>query len=470
MANQNQNQNEKENVVYIDTPEKPVHALQKRFCLCKANGNLCVIAREEIEDTDELAVINYYSIQNARVLLRRALESLPLDVPPGQHKFIIDDFLHSPNTKIVSKFAFDPRQLSEDTLNLWVKPPIKPVAGDWKLIKDWLLTVLCNRDQVAYDYLIKWIAHALQCPERKPEVIIVLIGKEGTGKGTLFKILCEIFNAKVVLPASKPDQLVGRFNAVLDHKYIVWSDEAIFVGNRKYQDDLKHLISEPIITTEGKGKALKQIRSYHRFIAATNKKHFSFVSPDDRRYAFLKVSEEQMQNKPFFNRLWESIECDGALEAFVHYLTNLDLSDFDPTIKPITQELIVQKLLSLEGVAGYIKEVLDAGNWILVKDNNYPSEGLPLTDNQKISTKDFADYFKLYDKHAERHSPLKQKAVKGAVFEIFKSATEHRIGNFQGIEFSTVDVMRQEFQTYLTHDITEWNLPTNMKGDKSNAT
>ena len=175
------NQNEKENVVYIDTPEKPIHALQKRFCLCKANGKLSVIAIEEVEDTDELAVINHYSIQHAKVLLRRALESLPLDIAEGGYKFIIDDFLHSPNTRVVSKFAFDPRNLPDDTLNSWVKPPIKPVAGDWKSIEHWLFPVLCSRDQAAYDYLIRWIAHALQVPEKKPEVIIVLIGKEGTG-------------------------------------------------------------------------------------------------------------------------------------------------------------------------------------------------------------------------------------------------------------------------------------------------
>jgi hypothetical protein len=90
----------------------------------------------------------------------------------------------------------------------------------------------------------------------------------------------------------------------------------------------------------------------------------------------------------------------------------------------------------------------------------------PLTDNQKISTADYADYFKLYDKHVEKHGALKQKAVKGAIFEIFPSATEVRIGNLQAIGFSTVDVMRQEFQAYLTHDIAEWNLPTNTNGDK----
>jgi hypothetical protein len=461
------NQKEKENVLQYRAPtEQPVQALQRRFYLCVATGHLRVVAKEELEDGDELAAPNYYSVMDAKVLLRRALESLPLDIPQGQHRFIIEDFFSSPNTRIVNKFAFDPRDLPDDTLNLWIKPPIKPVPGDWKLIEDWLLTVLCNRDQVAYHYLIRWLAHAIQVPEKKPEVIIVLMGKEGTGKGTLFRLLCLIFNARVILPASKPEQLVGKFNELLDNKFLVWSDEAIFVGNKSAQDDLKHLITEPIITTEGKGKPLKQIRSYHRFIAATNKKHFSYVSPDDRRYAFYKVSEEQMQNKPYFNRLWHSIEKEGALAAFVHHLTNLDLSDFDPTIKPVTQELINQKLLSLEGVVGFMKEVLDADNWVLVKDSNYPVEGLPLTDNQKISTADYADYFKLYDKHVEKHGALKQKAVKGAIFEIFPSATEVRIGNLQAIGFSTVDVMRQEFQTYLTHDIAEWNLPTNTNGDK----
>ena len=179
-----------------------------------------------------------------------------------------------------------------------------------------------------------------------------------------------------------------------------------------------------------------------------------------------RTNEEQMKNKAYFKRLQHSIDNEGALAAFVHYLTNLDLSDFDPTKKPITQELINQKLLSLEGVAGYMKEVLDAENWILKKHADYPADGKPLVDSQKIGTAEFIDYFQSYDKHADKHSALKQKAVKGTIREIFKSAKEDRIGNLQAIKFPAVDVMRQEFQTYLTHDIPEWNLPTNMNGDK----
>jgi phage/plasmid-associated DNA primase len=128
----------------------------------------------------------------------------------------------------------------------------------------------------------------LQCPATKPGVMIVLLGGQGTGKGALFALLSRIW-AHSVLRVSDIEQIAGRFNAALANAYVVCMDEALFVGDRKSQDKMKSLITEPIISIEQKHQPQHSIESYHRYFAASNHDHFAQIENDDRRYFILPV-------------------------------------------------------------------------------------------------------------------------------------------------------------------------------------
>ncbi len=454
-------------IEYPTSNIKPVAALQKQFYMSTATGELRVLDKSELDD--ERLAANSYKVNDAKMLMKRHLETLGLDIPDKKINFVIDDFFRSPNTKLIKRFDFDPRPQGDDTLNYWKPPLIKGKPGSWDVIKDWLLRVLCNNDSVAYSYLINWLAHTIQYPETKPEVILILMGPEGTGKGTLLRILMMIFG-DVVFSADKAEQLVGRFNGVLNDKFIVWSDEAIFVGNEKHRDSLKSVISEPYISTEIKHQTIKQVKSFHRFIAATNREHFANIEVSDRRNVFLRVSTEHEKDTVYFGKFWKAIHDTDELEAFVHHLRTKDLSEFDPRTKPITEELINQKLLSLKGFGRYLKEVLDEENFVLTSSAYVSVEGVPYVDEPLITTAKLKEYFTLYDKKAENWGALQQKQIKGVIKKIFPSAKvddSQRLDNKRAIRFPSLDVARQEFQRYLGHDIKEWNLPTTTNGDKS---
>lgn len=443
---------------------QPVKALQKEFFICTATGKLSVMVKDELDDTSELAHPNYYTKDDAVLLMRRRLEVMAYPIEEEDFKYIYKDFFASPNTKVIKRFAFDPEPQAEDTHNFWIDPILKGKPGDWGVIKHWLYSLVCNGDDTAYEYLIDWLAHAYQKPQEKPGVMLVLMGKEGTGKGTMLQLLHLIFG-KVVFQVDKSEQMVGKFNGVLNDKYFVWSDEAIFVGAFDHMNSLKHIITEPYITTELKHQNPHSMKSFHRFIAATNADHFSSISPEDRRFAFYRVSEAQMNNPIYWEPFWDAINNSGALDAFVYYLANKDISRFNPRVKVVTKELIRQKELSMTGVSSFLRQVLDAANFLLVRSNDYSVDGVPYEDEPRIPTIDFLEYYKLYDKTAERHRPLKHNQVKEQVKTIIPSVEFARKDNRQALQFPTLDVARQEFQRHLTHDIPEWNLPTNTKED-----
>ena len=90
------------------------------------------------------------------------------------------------------------------------------------------------------------MAHALQKPEEKPGVMINLLGGQGIGKGTLGRIFQRIWTATYV-QVSNISLVTGSFNAALERAYIVFLDEALFVGDRRASDRLKSLVTEPAI-------------------------------------------------------------------------------------------------------------------------------------------------------------------------------------------------------------------------------
>jgi hypothetical protein len=123
-------------------------------------------------------------------------------------------------------------------------------------------------------------------------------------------------------------------------------DEALFVGDRRASDALKSLVTEPVIHINEKHQPSRQIRSYHRFFAATNAHHFKNTERDDRRDFVLRVSEKYKGNHDYWWALHTQIE-KGGVEAMAHDLLAMDLTGFNVRDKPNTRELLEQKLQSL---------------------------------------------------------------------------------------------------------------------------
>lgn len=103
--------------------------------------------------------------------------------------------------------------------------------------------------------------------------MIILIGGQGTGKGTLGRILQKIWGG-TYLQTNNIDTVTGNFNASLERSFFVFMDEALFSGNRRAADALKSIVTEPIIQINEKYQPSRQIKSCHRLVAATNADHF----------------------------------------------------------------------------------------------------------------------------------------------------------------------------------------------------
>jgi len=332
--------------------------IQEYFSLITLGGKMCVLDMENFNHKEGThnKTLELFNRQDGRLLIIRKAMATLKDVDTAK---LASQFFVSPQTICYQGIEFNPVKTTAKYLNLWRGATLQSKEGEWVLIKDFLLNLICNGDNTSYQYLINYIAHAIQKPQEKPGVMIVLLGGQGIGKGTLGRILHKIWGA-TYLQVHNIDAITGNFNSALEQSYIVFMDEALFSGDRKSADALKSLITEPIININEKHQPSRQMNSYHRFIAATNATHFKNTEKDDRRDFVLRVSEARKGDIEYWEKLNQEIG-KGGTAAMLYELTNKDITDFKVRSKPSTEALVDQKLSSLDHYERWWFECLDQG-------------------------------------------------------------------------------------------------------------
>ena len=150
---------------------------------------------------------------------------------------LINDFWISPNTQAYERVAFDPLLKAANILNLWRPHAVIPKAGSYKLIGDLIFGIICSGNEEPYQYLCFFLAHMIQKPEEKPDVAIILIGGQGTGKGMFYRLLKKIW-PHTMLQVHDINDVVGKFTSVLEKTLGVWMDEAMFTHDHRSMERL----------------------------------------------------------------------------------------------------------------------------------------------------------------------------------------------------------------------------------------
>jgi hypothetical protein len=331
-------------------------------------------------------------------------------------------------------------------------------------LRNYLRDVICAGSEKNFEYLIHFMAHMIQKPEEKPGIMIVLLGGQGTGKGVYFSLLRAIWS-RSTLQVADVDQVIGKFNALLERNYVVCMDEALFAGDRKSMDRLKSTVTESVIQIEQKYQPSRVIDSVHRFFAASNHDHFGNVERDDRRFVFFRVSNQRQQDTTYFKVITGAISNPEIIGALVYYLQRKDISTFEVRTKPQSSEQINQKLLSLQGFDRFWYEVLVTGTLNYGKSGNFE---IPMhwSDSTFISTNDLVSHYTGFNKNAQRHQTVQNNQIAEALRRLCPSADSGRQVlkdsstcskiRPRGFQLPDINTARQEFAKVMGGTI-EWD-------------
>ena len=220
--------------------------------------------------------------------------------------------------------TFDPTRKSNGYYNLYQGFPIKAAKGDCGLYLEHIRQNICRGDEDLYEYVLDWMADAIQNPGKRPGVALAIRGKQGVGKGVFVNVFASLFGAHAI-QVTQSCHLVGNFNAHLRDKLLVFADEAFWAGDKRAAGVLKGLVTEDNIAIEMKGIDVQSLPNYVRLILASNNEWIIPASADQRRFVVIEASEARMQDASYFGSIINQIK-NGGREALMYFLSERDLN------------------------------------------------------------------------------------------------------------------------------------------------
>jgi hypothetical protein len=307
-------------------------------------------------------------------------------------------FEHPRRREYLGGQVFDPQERHRlDQFNSWRGWGVKPVKGDWSLMRAHIREVIANGDPVVDAYLMKWCARKVQLPWEVGQVVVVLRGLEGAGKGTMGWALMRIAGAHGYY-ISSADHLTGSFTDHLFGRVFFFADEAVFAGDRAAVNKLKSIATEPFQSYNGKNRPVFQGRNAAHILMATNNRWVIPAGTDSRRWCVLDAGGSRIGDHAYFAAI-QAEPKNGGAEAMLYDLLHTDLTGFNVFDFPVTDALIDQRDISLETDLAWWKDCLSRG---YIWASECGQEAYFRQWHNEISTEIL---YRSYEKYARSHQP-----------------------------------------------------------------
>lgn len=303
---------------------------------------------------------------NQRVVVGKDDKGKPITMPVGKWWL-----LHSMRREYTT-MVFAPNREIEGSYNLWKGFACEALPGsNHEPFLNHLLENICSGNEEHYQYLIHWMARGVQQPDTQGEVAVVMRGGKGAGKGTVATTYGSLWG-RHWLHVSSAKHLVGQFNVHLRDCCFVFADEAFFAGDKQHAGVLQTIITEPTLMVEPKGVDAEMSPNYLHLMMSSNQDWVVPASADERRYFVLDVSDDRKQNIQYFREIRSALK-NGGRENLLHFLLNLDLSDFEVRDVPQTSGLQTQKVQSMSPEESWWLERLTDGRTVAHSGEWQPS-------------------------------------------------------------------------------------------------
>ena len=216
-------------------------------------------------------------------------------------------------------------------INLYSKPKIKPVKGEWPRVQK-IIRVLTNHDAESARWLIHWSAALAQFPERRSMIAVISLSPyQGIGKSLYGRILSEIIgpgNTAVVSNRALRD----KFNSSYVTALLVLADE-VGVDPRMSDvvSELKGYITDEEIHCATPYAARTKVQNRMSWWMTSNNRRPLVLDQNDRRITMLAAAQPTEDHRKMLRSCFDSKR--GTFEpvfrdevsSFAQYLNQLKI-------------------------------------------------------------------------------------------------------------------------------------------------
>lgn len=290
-------------------------------------------------------------------------------LPTDFERFEIENgkrWLRHPMRRSYQKVIFGPLESGPHYYNLWRGFAFTPEENPALIARFWehVHQNIANNNESLFLWIKSWCARMVQEPWKPAETVLALRGGQGTGKSIFATALGKLFGPHF-FHASSTGQFIGRFNAHLKDKVLVFGDEGFWAGDKPSESALKRLVTESVLAIEPKGKDILTVPNFIHLIMATNEEWFVPAGSWERRFACFDVLPAQQGNRDYFGRMVTDLE-SGGYAALLHDLLCFDYAGLgiDPCVIPNTEALQTQKELSAPNEIKFMLDVCEEGSYL----------------------------------------------------------------------------------------------------------
>jgi hypothetical protein len=230
---------------------------------------------------------------------------------------------------------------------------------DIELIQPWLdhvKYVICNDDEVMYQYVINWMAFTAREKLRKTGTMLFIASAQGSGKGEAFSdVIAELLAGYSAKNVTKLEDITGTFNSIVENKRLIVCNELKPADNSKLDGDaLKSVATDNTLTLNAKHKVQREAQNVAQIILTTNHMDAMRFENSDRRFVAIRPNDRyapQLNGKPnpecepYFTALFKSINNDKFYSNLFTYLMNIDTKGWNYRNIPMND--VRQDLLAL---------------------------------------------------------------------------------------------------------------------------
>lgn len=326
----------------------------------------------------------------------------------------------------IDRVEFDPEHKDNQfkIFNLFRGFDYKMSNGETTLLEEHLLKEICKGDVALFSYIVKWQAWILQHPGTPTKVCLCLKGKPGKAKESVFWHLQQILGKNHCYETNNIHDTLDTCSwPALSQNLLTVLDETMHFNVSLMQKVLTSTVREFKLSRKNR----ISLRNCSNYLLLLHRD--ACVELDERRYFCIQVpsnigGRREREQQHYFKKVY-----NVDPPAWARFLRKQDLSEFDPTVMPITEEK--QKMSVAETHVVFLEKVLRDGflqrgsfgtlsiqeAWKLQKDELYKLYTDFCHDKPVLGPKNFFD--ELQNIFPSLHSKRAQNSYARAQFACF---------------------------------------------------